>query len=52
MGSDVAASREAGYVEHITKPVDMAALEAAMARVAGGEGGEMAATENISRGGA
>ena len=38
MESDLAASREAGFVEHLTKPVDLAALEAAIerVRVAGG----------------
>jgi CheY-like chemotaxis protein len=34
MESDVAASREAGFTEHLTKPVDLAALEAAIRRVA------------------
>jgi len=36
MDSDIAASREAGFVEHLTKPVDLAALEAAIRRAAGG----------------
>ena len=35
MESDIAASREAGFAEHLTKPVDMAALEAAIRRVGG-----------------
>src|SRR3712207_7161054 len=35
MDSDVAASREAGFAQHLTKPVDLAALEAAIQRVAG-----------------
>jgi PAS domain S-box-containing protein len=34
MESDVAASRDAGFTEHLTKPVDLAALEAAIRRVA------------------
>ncbi len=34
MESDVAASREAGFAEHLTKPVDLAALQAAIQRVA------------------
>jgi CheY-like chemotaxis protein len=33
MESDVAASREAGFTEHLTKPVDLAALESAIGRV-------------------
>jgi PAS domain S-box-containing protein len=33
MDSDVAASREAGFAEHLTKPVDLAALEGAIRRV-------------------
>jgi PAS domain S-box-containing protein len=33
MESDVAASREAGFTEHLTKPVDLAALKAAIGRV-------------------
>jgi CheY-like chemotaxis protein len=38
MESDVAASREAGFAEHLTKPVDLSALQAAIHRVArGGE---------------
>ena len=37
MESDVAASREAGFTEHLTKPVDLAALEAAIRKVAGDE---------------
>ena len=35
MESDIAASREAGFAEHLTKPVDLAALEAAIRRLAG-----------------
>ena len=34
MESDIAASREAGFAEHLTKPVDLAALDAAIRRVA------------------
>jgi signal transduction histidine kinase/CheY-like chemotaxis protein len=34
MESDVTASREAGFAEHLTKPVDLAALQAAIHRVA------------------
>ena len=33
MDSDVAASRDAGFTEHLTKPVDLHLLEAAIARV-------------------
>ena len=33
MESDVAASRDAGFAVHLTKPVDLSALEAAMRRV-------------------
>jgi CheY-like chemotaxis protein len=33
MESDIVASRDAGFSEHLTKPVDLAALEAAIARV-------------------
>ena len=32
MDSDIAASRDAGFTEHLTKPVDLAALEAAIGR--------------------
>lgn len=35
MESDIAASREAGFSEHLTKPVDLAALHAAIQRVGG-----------------
>ena len=35
MDSDVAASREAGFAVHLTKPVDVAALQAAIGRAAG-----------------
>jgi signal transduction histidine kinase/CheY-like chemotaxis protein len=35
MESDVQASREAGFTEHLTKPVDSLALENALRRVAG-----------------
>jgi PAS domain S-box-containing protein len=35
MESDLAASREAGFAAHLTKPVDLAALVAAIGRVAG-----------------
>jgi CheY-like chemotaxis protein len=34
MESGVAASRDAGFVEHLTKPVDRAALQAAIDRIA------------------
>ncbi len=34
MEADVAASRDAGFAEHLTKPVDFAALDAAIRRVA------------------
>jgi CheY-like chemotaxis protein len=34
MESDVVASRDAGFVEHLTKPVDLAALQGAIHRVA------------------
>jgi CheY-like chemotaxis protein len=34
MESDITASREAGFAEHLTKPVDLMALEAAIQRVA------------------
>jgi CheY-like chemotaxis protein len=33
MQSDIAASREAGFSEHLTKPVDLTALEAAISRL-------------------
>jgi len=33
MESDVTASRDAGFAEHLTKPVDLAALDAAIRRV-------------------
>jgi CheY-like chemotaxis protein len=33
MDADVAASRAAGFVEHLTKPVDLAQLESAIGRV-------------------
>jgi PAS domain S-box-containing protein len=33
MESDIAASRAAGFTEHLTKPVDLAALDAAIRRV-------------------
>jgi len=33
MAEDVAQSREAGFVEHLTKPVDLGALEAAIQRI-------------------
>jgi PAS domain S-box-containing protein len=36
MDGDIAASREAGFAEHLTKPVDVAALAAAIGRVASG----------------
>ena len=36
MESDVVASREAGFTEHLTKPVDLASLQAAIHRVAAG----------------
>lgn len=32
MDSDIAASRDAGFAEHLTKPVDLAALDAAIRR--------------------
>ena len=35
MESDVAASLEAGFIQHLTKPVDLAAYEAAIRRVSG-----------------
>ncbi len=35
MEEDVTRSREAGFVEHLTKPIDLGQLEAAIARVAG-----------------
>ena len=35
---DVRQSREAGFAEHLTKPIDMLQLEAAIHRVAGGGG--------------
>jgi CheY-like chemotaxis protein len=35
MESDIAASRAAGFAEHLTKPVDLAALHTAIRRVAG-----------------
>jgi CheY-like chemotaxis protein len=38
MDADIAASRDAGFAEHLTKPVDLDQLQAAIARVAG-EGG-------------
>jgi CheY-like chemotaxis protein len=34
MESDIAASQQAGFVEHLTKPVDLAVLRAAIERVA------------------
>jgi len=34
MESDVAASRESGFAEHLTKPVDLATLQAAIERTA------------------
>ena len=36
MESDVVASRDAGFTEHLTKPVDLGALQAAIHRVAAG----------------
>ena len=33
MDSDIAASLEAGFAEHLTKPVDLATLEGAIRRV-------------------
>ena len=33
MDSDIAASREAGFAEHLTKPVDVQALESAIRRL-------------------
>jgi len=33
MESDIAASREAGFAEHLTKPIDFPALEAALRRL-------------------
>jgi signal transduction histidine kinase/CheY-like chemotaxis protein len=39
MESDVRASHDAGFADHLTKPVDLAALDAAIARVAGANGG-------------
>jgi signal transduction histidine kinase/CheY-like chemotaxis protein len=38
MDSDIQASREAGFAEHLTKPVDSLALENALRRVAGAAG--------------
>jgi len=35
MESDIAASRDAGFVEHITKPVDLTKLQGAIERVTG-----------------
>jgi CheY-like chemotaxis protein len=35
MQSDIAASRVAGFTEHLTKPVDFAALQTTMRRVVG-----------------
>ena len=35
MEEDITRSREAGFVEHLTKPIDLNQLEAAIARVAG-----------------
>ena len=35
MESNIAASRQAGFAEHLTKPVDLAALDAAIRRVSG-----------------
>ena len=32
MDADIARSREAGFIEHLTKPIDLRALEAAIAR--------------------
>lgn len=34
MESDIAASRDAGFAEHLTKPVDLASLETAIAKLA------------------
>ena len=34
MESDITASRDVGFVTHLTKPVDLAALEAAIREVA------------------
>ena len=34
MDADIQKSHQAGFVEHLTKPVDMGALEAAIARAA------------------
>jgi len=33
MDSDIAASREAGFAEHLTKPVDMQQLQSAISRL-------------------
>lgn len=38
MSEDIRLSREAGFAEHLVKPVDLRKLEEAMARVLGGEG--------------
>jgi PAS domain S-box-containing protein len=38
MESDVAASRDAGFAEHLTKPVDLQQLQAAIVRISGGNG--------------
>jgi CheY-like chemotaxis protein len=35
MDSDITASRSAGFTEHLTKPVDLATLQAAIHRVTG-----------------
>ena len=36
MESDIAASRAAGFAQHLTKPVDLARLDAAIRAVSGG----------------
>jgi PAS domain S-box-containing protein len=38
---DIAQSRDAGFTEHLTKPIDVRELVAAIARAAPGPGGEM-----------
>ena len=40
MESDIAASRDAGFAEHLTKPVDVAALRSTIVRVVGAERAE------------
>lgn len=40
MSDDVAACREAGFHEHLTKPVDISRLQAAISRVASGSGAQ------------